>query len=134
MKLHLGKVCWQKKIIFDQNCEKLAFPQFFNKGRFGYSAEREIKLSPSKYFNQRLLNSFASNSDLLHNQFYKKGILEIRFQLLWKKKMGNFKAGIFKNYKHSVEGLVNKGQGFSWIKLGEHQPVGKGFSMKFLWW
>ena len=43
-----------RKIIFDQNCEKLAFPQLFSKCRFGYSVEREIKLSPSKYFNQRL--------------------------------------------------------------------------------
>ena len=26
--------------------------------------------------------------------------------------MGNFTAGMFKNYKHSVEDLVNKDQGF----------------------
>ena len=73
--------------MFDQNCEEVVFPQIFSKGMFGYSAEGEIKLSPSKYFNQRLLNykqSFTSNSDyiLLRNQFYKKRILEIRFQLL----------------------------------------------------
>ena len=76
-----------KKILFDKNCKELAFPQFFSKGRFGYSPEREIKLFPSKYFNQRLLNykqSFASNSDYIfvHNQFYKKRILETRFQFL----------------------------------------------------
>ena len=28
------------------------------------------------------------------------------------KKMGNFTAGMFKNYKHSVEELVNKDQSF----------------------
>ena len=57
-----------KKFLFDQKCEEPAFPQFFSKDRFGYSAERKIKLSPSKYFNQRLLNyklSFASNSDYI---------------------------------------------------------------------
>ena len=51
-----------KKNQFGQNCEELGFSQFFSKARFGYSAEREIKLSPSKYFIQRLLNykqSFA---------------------------------------------------------------------------
>ena len=79
-----GEGLLTKKILFDQNGEELAFPQFFSKGRF---AEREIKLSSSKYFNQRLLiydQSFESNSDYIffHNQFYKKRILEIRFQLL----------------------------------------------------
>ena len=61
-----GEGLLTKKILFDQNCEELAFPQFFSKGRFGYLAEREIKLSPSKYFNPKPLNykqSFTSNSD-----------------------------------------------------------------------
>ena len=46
-----GEGLLTKKILFDQNCEKLTFPQFFSKGRFGYSAEKEMKLSPLKYFN-----------------------------------------------------------------------------------
>ena len=29
--------------------------------------------------------------------------------------MGNFTAGMFKNYKHSVEELVNKDQGFYFV-------------------
>ena len=63
-----GEGLLTKKNLFDQNWEELAFPQFFSKCRFGYSAEREIKLSSSKYFSQRLLNykqSFASNSDYI---------------------------------------------------------------------
>ena len=63
-----GEGLLTKKNLFDQNWEELAFPQFFSKCRFGYSAEREIKLSPSKYFSQRLLSykqSFASNSDYI---------------------------------------------------------------------
>ena len=70
-----------KKFLFDQNCEEPAFPQFFSKGRFGYSAERKIKLSPSKYFNQRLLNykqSFASNSDYI--SFVKSVLQENNFK------------------------------------------------------
>ena len=46
-KIEPGKFA-DKKTLFDQNCEELAFPQFFSKGNLGYSAEREIKLSPSK--------------------------------------------------------------------------------------
>ena len=34
----------------DKQCEELAFPVLFPKGRYGYTAEREIMLSPVKYF------------------------------------------------------------------------------------
>ena len=46
----------------------LAHPHLFPKGRFGYKYEREKEVSPSKYFNQRLLNytqKFASDSDYI---------------------------------------------------------------------
>ena len=39
----------------DKQCEELAFPVLFPKGRFGYRAEREIMLSRVKYFNAQLL-------------------------------------------------------------------------------
>ena len=35
----------------DKQCEELAFPVLFPKGRYGYTAEHEIMLSPVKYFN-----------------------------------------------------------------------------------
>ena len=35
----------------DKQCEELAFPVLFPKGRYGYTAEREIMLLPVKYFN-----------------------------------------------------------------------------------
>ena len=38
-------------IMTDKKCEQLAFPVLFPKGRFGYTDERKIKLSPVKYFN-----------------------------------------------------------------------------------
>ena len=47
-------------------CEKLSHPHLFRTGKFGYNINREISLSPVKYFNQRLLNhtkKFASDSD-----------------------------------------------------------------------
>ena len=37
----------------DKLCEELAFPVLFPKGRFGYTASHDIKLSPVKYFNTR---------------------------------------------------------------------------------
>ena len=37
--------------------------------------------------------------------------------------MGNFTAGMFKNYKHSVEELVNKGQGFYFMNQIRETPA-----------
>ena len=37
-------------------CEQRAFSCLFPQGKFGYDIERDAKLSPIKYFNQRLLN------------------------------------------------------------------------------
>ena len=55
-------------IMTDKSCEELAFPVLFPKGRFGYKDDREIKLSPVKYFNARLLHysgRFATNLEYL---------------------------------------------------------------------
>ena len=52
----------------DRYCEEFAFPVLFPKGRFGYKDEREIKLTPVKYFNARLLHysgRFAMNAEYL---------------------------------------------------------------------
>ena len=52
----------------DKYCEELAFRVLFPMGRFGYQVERRVKLSPTKYFNARLLNytgKFAANPEYL---------------------------------------------------------------------
>ena len=51
-------------VICDDDCEMLAHPFLFPTGKFGYTHTRDVKLSPCKYFNQRLLNytqKFAEN-------------------------------------------------------------------------
>ena len=63
-------------LMTDKLCEELAFPVLFPKGKFGYTAERDIKLSPVKYFNARLLHysgRFASNPEYL---FFAQFIIE----------------------------------------------------------
>ena len=50
----------------DKQCEEIAFPVQFSKGKFGYTAERDAKLSPVKYFNAKLLHysgRFATNPE-----------------------------------------------------------------------
>ena len=56
-------------MLNDEFCEELAFRYLFPRGKFGYKIERDIKLSPIKCFNQRLLNYtrlFALDLDFLH--------------------------------------------------------------------
>ena len=109
------------KTVLYENCEELAFQQYFRKSRFGYSVEREVKLTPSKYFIQKLLNdkqSLASNSDYIF--LAQLVLLEKNFM---KKKMGNIIAGKFENYKDSAEVLVNKDQGFYVINQIRGTPV-----------
>ena len=62
--------------VSDKQSEELAFPVLFPRGRFGYVAEREVKLSVGKYFNARLLHysgRFASNAEYL---FFAQFIIE----------------------------------------------------------
>ena len=63
-------------LMKDKTCEELAFPVLFPKGRYGYTTERKIKLTPTKYFNARLLHHsgrFASNPEYL---FFAQFIIE----------------------------------------------------------
>ena len=63
-------------IMTDKLCEELSFPVLFPKGRFGYTAERDLKLSPVKYFNARLLHysgKFATSPEEL---FFAQFIIE----------------------------------------------------------
>ena len=60
----------------DKHCEELAFPVLFPKGRFGCTVERAVNLSPTKYFNARLLHysgKFAMNPEYL---FFGQFIIE----------------------------------------------------------
>lgn len=60
----------------DKQCEELAFPVLFPNGKFGYTAERYVKLSPIKYLNARLLHysgRFATNPEYL---FFAQFIIE----------------------------------------------------------
>ena len=57
-----------RHILFDKKFEELVFPKILFRGKFGYTFPREHRLTPIRYFNQRLLNFsqiFASNSDYI---------------------------------------------------------------------
>ena len=53
-------------IYNDKFCEELGHLHLFPTGQYGYKVQREITLTSSKYFNQRLLHytqKFASDND-----------------------------------------------------------------------
>ena len=59
-------------ILTDEYCEELSHPHLFPTGKFGYKVERNVKLSPVRYFNQRLLyytQKFASDADYIFCSF-----------------------------------------------------------------
>ena len=59
-------------VLNDDYCEERAHPHLFPNGKFGYKVEKDIPLSPSKYFNQRFLNYtqlFSSDSDYIFCPF-----------------------------------------------------------------
>ena len=58
----------KKPNLADDNSELFAFPYSFPTGKFDYDIQHDIKLSPVKYFNQRLLNYtqlLASEADYI---------------------------------------------------------------------
>jgi hypothetical protein len=72
----LGEGKHPVSLMTDKLCEELSFPVLFLDGRFGYTCERDIKLSPIKDFNARLLHysgKFATNPDYL---FFAQFIME----------------------------------------------------------
>ena len=64
----LGERKIHNSLLADESCEVLAFSYLFPTGKFGYNVKRIYKLSPIKYFNQRLLSYtqlFASEADYI---------------------------------------------------------------------
>ena len=57
----------------DKQCKELTLVVVFPYGKFGYTAKRDVQLSPVKYVNARLLHysgRFATNPEyLLYAQF-----------------------------------------------------------------
>ena len=109
-------------IFEDENCEEMAFPHLIPTGKYGYKIEREIPLSPVKYFNQRLLNytqNFASDSDYIFfaNYVVQQTNLRSRINIAMKKVPGNnLTAGMFsQSYRETVANFIANDEAFSFM-------------------
>ncbi|XP_057310099.1 uncharacterized protein LOC130648095 [Hydractinia symbiolongicarpus] len=106
----------------DQFCEELAHPYLFPTGKFSYKVERDIKLSPTKYFNQRLLNykqKFASNSDYIFYVLSTLQQLNMSSQIniaVKKVKTDSLTAGMLsKNFSETVQSCIAEDKGFQFM-------------------
>ena len=109
-------------VLNDKFCEELAHPHLFPSGRYGYQIEREIPLSPSKYFNRRPLHysqKFAAHSDYIFfaHSVLQKIQLSSPINIAMKKVISNnLTAGMFsKNFKQRVKELIARDKTFSFM-------------------
>ena len=117
-------------ILMDEKCEELAHPFLFPTGKYGYKVERETKLSPVKYFNQRLLNykqKFAADSDYI---FYALSVmlqlnLNSQINIAMKKVCSNqLTAGMLSNnFSETVKSFIAKDEGFNFMNSIKGTPA-----------
>ena len=117
-------------IVNDEYCEMLAHLHLFPKGRFGYKYEREKDISPSKYFNQRLLNytqKFASDSDCI---FYANFVLQnisLTNQInvaMRKVSALSLNAGMLsQNFKETVKQFIANDKAFAYMNSVKGTPA-----------
>ena len=99
-------------------------------GQFGYKVDRKIKLSPNKYFNQRLLNykqKFASESDYVFfaHAVYQHLNMTSRINIAMRKVCSNqLTAGVLsRNFKETISSCVANDQAFSFMSTIKGTPV-----------
>ena len=117
-------------MLNDKFCEELAFPYLFPRDKFGYKFERDIKLSPSKYFNQRLLNYtqlFASDPDFIFFALSITQQLKLKSQInvaMKKVCSGNLIAGLLsQNFSERVKSLIKKDEAYHFMSTTKGTPA-----------
>ena len=125
-------------MLNDEFCAELAFPYLFPMGKFGYKVERDVKLSPSKYFNQRLLNYtqlFASDPDFMFFALSITQQLKLKSQInvpMKKVCSGNLTAGLLsQNFSESVKSFIVKDEAYHFMSTIKDTPA---YFMKFWQW
>ena len=97
-------------ILNDKFWKKFGHPDLIPTGQYGYKVEREIPLTPSKYFNQRFLHytqKFASDNNYIFfaHTVLQKVQLSCQISIAMKKVVSNdLIAGmLIKNFKQRVQ-------------------------------
>ena len=117
-------------ILNDKFCEEVGHPHLFPTGQYGYKVEKEIPLTPSKYFNQRLLHytqKFASDNDYIFfaHTVLQKVQLSSQINIAMKKVLSNdLTPGMLsKNFKQRVQEFIAKDKAFSFMSSIKGAPA-----------
>lgn len=117
-------------ILSDTYCSELAHPHLFPSGGFGYQCQRDVSLSPVKYFNQRLLNytqKFSSDSDYI---FFANSVtlkLSLKKQInvaIRKVSSDSLTAGMLSNnFKEKVREFIATDKAFGFMNCIKGTPA-----------
>ena len=108
----------------------MSHPHLFPTGKFGYKVDREVKLSPSKYFNQRLLNytqKFACDSDYIFfaHQVLQQLNLRSKINIAMKKvACRNVNAGMLsENFQETVQDFIANDNAYKFMTTIKGTPA-----------
>ena len=117
-------------ILNDLHCEEMAHPHLFPTGMFGYKIKRDIPISPSKYFNQRLSNflqKYAANSDYIYfaRSIIQKTTLNNQISIALRKASSNrLTTGMLsRNFKSAVHQFIVQDKAFSFMSAIKGTPA-----------
>ena len=116
-------------ILNDKFWEELVHPHLFPTDQYGYKIEREIPLTLSKYFNQRLLHytqNFTSDNDYI---FFEHTVLQrvelsSQINIALKKVLSDDVTSwmLSTTFKQRVREFIAKGKSFSFIRSIKGTP------------
>ena len=108
----------------------MAHPFLFRTGKFGYQVERDTKLSPVKYCNQRLLNykqKFAFDTDYIFFALSVMPQLNLNSQMniaIKKLCTNQLTAGMLSNnFSDTVKSFIAKNEGFNFMNSVKGTPA-----------
>ena len=117
-------------ILNDIYCEEMAHPHLFPTGKFGYKDKRDVPLTPSKHFNQQLLNysqHFASDPDYIFfaHSIMQKIQLNDQISIAMRKITSNsLNAGMLSNnFKATVQQFIAQDKACSFMSSIEGTPA-----------
>ena len=116
-------------ILNDKFWEELVHPHLFPTDQYGYKIEREIPLTLSKYFNQRLLHytqNFTSGNDYIFFEHTVLQRVELSSQInIALKKVLSYDVTswiLSTTFKQRVREFIAKGKSFSFIRSIKGTP------------
>ena len=117
-------------ILNGKFCEELGHLRLLPTGQCSYKVEREIPLTPSKYFNQRLLHYTQKSASDRHYIFFAHTVLQkvqlsSQINIAMKKVLSNdlIPGMLSKNFKQRVQEFIAKDKAFSFMSSIKGAPA-----------